>query len=350
LELESLTYMSRARVAIALAELTQSSAIRNRSEGITGVLVTAGDLFFQTIEGPPPAIEALLDRLRRDDRHGDLVILHRKAVAVRQYPSWNMEAVNLADHGALAEPLRLLMVALGESHTILARYTQPAVLRMLQAGQDPSVVAPREIERVVLFADLASFSALCDSLPFAVVGQLVNDFFTLSTQEVIAAGGEVAKLIGDSVMAWMPPGGETAAIQAALRIQERLAQVRARAAPGDPHSLLRSGVGIASGVVIEGNMGGALKLDYTLMGPAVNEAARLESLTRDMGRSVLCSKAVAQAAKWPMVSLGERQLRGFRKPSQVFTVESEWAAGPDRAAIEHSVQAYMRTWRPPTLG
>jgi adenylate cyclase len=135
----------------------------------------------------------------------------------------------------------------------------------------------------------------------------------------------VLALIGDAVLAIFPtaPGGEqaacTAAVAAARRAQARRDQVNAtRAQAGQP--LIEFGIGLHVGDVVFGNIGVPERLQFTAIGPTVNEVARLESLTKTLGHRVLASDRVAGAVAIAWQHLGLHELRGARNPRAVFAL------------------------------
>jgi adenylate cyclase len=141
-----------------------------------------------------------------------------------------------------------------------------------------------------------------------------------------AHGGEILKFIGDGVMAYFPaedalflPIVTGAAIAAARRLMSDIeAANEARAAGG--HDPVRFGIGLHVGPVTFGNVGTEDRLDFTVIGPAVNRAARLESLTKELGVPVLASAEFNDVCQVPLKSLGKHTLRGIIEPVEVFTL------------------------------
>jgi len=181
---------------------------------------------------------------------------------------------------------------------------------------------------VILQADLRSFTRLSDTLPGADVIAALNAYFERMVTPVHARGGEVLKFIGDGLLAIFPvrdDGTAAAACAAALdatqeglRAMDRLNADRA--ALGAPE--LEAVVALHFGDVIFGNIGAEDRLDFTVIGPAVNVASRLEKLTRPLDRRVLASgDFAAAAADRPLVSLGFHPIRGLREPLEVFGLQ-----------------------------
>ena len=184
----------------------------------------------------------------------------------------------------------------------------------------------KEINAVLWFSDLRDFTGLNERLGAAELIDLLNNYLQLVGDALKAYGGEILKFIGDGVMAYFPaddalflPYVTNNAIAAAKRlIADVEAANEARAAGGaDP---LRFGVGLHVGPVTFGNIGTEDRLDFTVIGPAVNRASRLEGLTKQLGVPVLASSEFNLASTVPMKSLGQHTLRGVPEPVEVFTL------------------------------
>ncbi len=182
------------------------------------------------------------------------------------------------------------------------------------------------LHAVIWYCDLRGYSRLSESLPLPEVIALLNDFFDAMAKPVTRHGGEILKFIGDAMLAIFPCADEApemcqscdAAISAA---EEALAGVAAlnetrRAEGKDP---IACGVAIHGGDVMYGNIGAADRLDFTVIGPAVNVVTRLEQLCAELDRPIVVSKSVAQASRRRFHSLGGHALRGINLPQDVFT-------------------------------
>lgn len=183
-----------------------------------------------------------------------------------------------------------------------------------------------EINAVLWFSDLRDFTGLNERMAAADLLELLNNYLQLVGDALKASGGEILKFIGDGVMAYFPaedalflPMVTNNAIAAARRLIEDIeAANEARAAGG--HDPVRFGVGLHVGPVTFGNIGTEDRLDFTVIGPAVNRAARLEGLTKELGVPVLASAEFNAASTVPMKSLGRHALRGVAEPVEVFTL------------------------------
>ena len=139
--LKRLKYVSRFAAEMTKAEieeLASKAAVKNAELEITGVLVTAGKLFFQILEGPAENVDALYETIRGDTRHTDVLLLSvEESVASRIYPDWSMRAFALdSTEEARLEPLRAVLETI-----VAARYQQETLVGVLQRGVWNAMVA-----------------------------------------------------------------------------------------------------------------------------------------------------------------------------------------------------------------
>jgi len=181
------------------------------------------------------------------------------------------------------------------------------------------------IKAAILFADIRGFTELSENLPGDEVIQLLNSYFECVIQPVEGHGGQVLKLIGDGVLAIFPlrRGGAKpacmAAIAAAMAAFADLAEVnRVRAAAGA--RTIRIGITLHVGRVIYGNIGASSRLDFTVIGRAVNLVSRLQRLCRRFGKAMLFSAEFFRLSGIPALSLGRHELQGVGKPQEVFAL------------------------------
>jgi adenylate cyclase len=183
--------------------------------------------------------------------------------------------------------------------------------------------AVENIEAVILYADLRGFTALSEALDRDTVLALLNDWFEILTKAVSAEGGEVLKFIGDGLLAIFPVEAATMrerAKAALVATRAALAAIdnrnREREAAGAP--VMRFALALHLGEVAYGNIGAPDRLDFTVIGAAVNHASRLERLGAELDRQLVMSAAFAAEIGEGLVSLGRHQLRGVREPQEVF--------------------------------
>ncbi len=179
-------------------------------------------------------------------------------------------------------------------------------------------------------SDLRDSTCLSETLPRERLLALLNAYFELVAAAVSAHGGEVLRFIGDAMLAIFPADrGDTdaacaAALQAAVDALESLADLNARRElAGEPP--IRFGVGLHVGEVIYGNVGAPDRLDFTVIGPAVNRTARLENLTKELGVPLLLSADFVRRIDRPVCACGFHTMNGIEEPQAVFTLaEAPW--------------------------
>lgn len=184
------------------------------------------------------------------------------------------------------------------------------------------------INAVLWYCDLRNFTELSETLPIDEVIGLLNDYFETMAAPVKAAGGEILKFIGDAMLAIFPLAGLTAdgrcgaCIDALNVASEALAGMTAlnarRREAGKPP--LRCGIALARGDVMYGNIGALERLDFTVIGPAVNLATRLEDLTRECDPPIIFDRQVAANAARPVRELGRFKLKGIAEEQPAFTL------------------------------
>jgi adenylate cyclase len=169
------------------------------------------------------------------------------------------------------------------------------------------------LRAVIMATDLRNFTSISDRLPGEQVIGILDDYFEVVASSVHAHGGNVLKFLGDGVLAVF--GADGAQDQVAARAALSAA---GEVVAGLAERKLRAGIGLHIGTAMYGNVGSADRLDFTVIGPAVNLAFRLESLTKELGFSALASRAFVDAAGIPLLSLGSHPIRGFRGLEEVF--------------------------------
>ena len=209
------------------------------------------------------------------------------------------------------------------SANLLDTYLGPQAGRRILAGQIRRAEGER-LRAVIMMTDLRGFTALSDRLPGDEVIELLDDYFDAVATPIEERRGEILKFIGDGMLAIFPAEDDddfslssVHALEAATEGLARLDavnQMRRRVGRTE----LRIGIGLHLGEVIYGNVGSASRLDFTVIGPAVNLASRIEDLTKRLGGPMLFSSAFARICPRPLVSLGLQPVRGLSKPEEVF--------------------------------
>ncbi len=186
----------------------------------------------------------------------------------------------------------------------------------------------RSVEAALLYADLRDFTRFADTMPAGDLIGLLDECFECMVRPVTRRRGEVLKFLGDGLLAIFPTAlrgpDETCALaltaaSEALYMMDMLAEKRAatnKATPG-------LDIALHVGTVQYGNVGADARLDFTVIGPAVNVSARIELLCKELGWNLLVSQAFAAAAERSrehLVSLGRHRLRGVREETELFTL------------------------------
>ena len=183
------------------------------------------------------------------------------------------------------------------------------------------------IDAVIWFSDLRQSTPLAEQLGQDEFLALLNDYFEATAGPVLAHGGEVLRFIGDASLAVFPLGEDALpsevcerAMAAAKEVRER-AQVTNAARRSRGATPFEYGVGLHRGQVLYGNIGTPERLEFSVVGAAANESARIEALTKDMGTDIVLSETVARHIDpRELRSLGKQQLRGVAREIEVYAL------------------------------
>lgn len=267
--------------------------------------------------GPVVAIAAgsILDPMR------DLIAATRR-VAQGDFSSRVPELTN-DEFGDLARSFNRMQQGLRERealHAAVGSYIDPAIAERVMA--EGSHIAGEAAAVTVMFVDIVGFTALAEGAEPAAVVSRLNDFFDVVIPAIERNGGHANKLLGDGLMAvfGVPRPLLDHSDRAFAAADEIASAIRDRY-----RGELRVGIGLNSGTVVVGSMGGGGKLDYTIIGDVVNVAARVEAQTRQTGDAILLTKATHSSftrGGREFESRGTVALRGRRTGVELYAPSS----------------------------
>jgi adenylate cyclase len=238
--------------------------------------------------------------------------------------------------------LRDLIPALGLAIKSGAQVEIARTLGRVYLGRDASEQVLRgrisrgvteRINAVLWFSDLRGSTAISESIGPDEIIPFLNDYAQAAIDAVHDEGGDVLKLIGDGVLAMFTHEDMTAARRAALRAEHRfrrnmISLNARRSADGRPTT--SAYVGLHVGEVFYGNIGSEDRLDFTVVGPAVNEVSRIASMCRSVDRELLASSdfraGLNTQGRGFLVSTGRFALRGIGRAQDLFTLDPDIAA------------------------
>lgn len=313
------------------------------------LLTTGGDSLRLRLRPDEPVPYWRIDEMQAEGCTDYLALIHRFAgdgvIGEMEcvYSHWVTQAPDGFPEAALAALHRLVpSLALALKCASLARIAGTLVEVYLGRDAGRRVLSGRisrgvtdRIDAVLWFSDLRGFTTIADAAPPDEVIPLLNDYAEAVISAIHEAGGDVLKLIGDGTLAIFNAADPAEACRCALRaeagLRRRLGELNARrAAEGRPTTWVYLGLHI--GDVFYGNIGSEDRLDFTVVGPAVNEVSRIASMCRSVDRSVVMSSDFAAAApedeRATFVSVGRYALRGVGRAQELFTLDPSLAPSP----------------------
>lgn len=188
-----------------------------------------------------------------------------------------------------------------------------------------TIGSSQTIDAIILFCDMRNFTSLSERLERGPLLELLNDYFACIVAPLRKAGGEVLKYLGDGMLAIFNLEREedeeaacAKAMIAALESVDLIEKKNAERVEGGKVPFA-AGIALHRGEVLYGNVGAEDRLDFTVIGPAVNRASRIESLCPIIGKPILTSRAFARACPVRLLSVGKHKLRGVPRPQEIFT-------------------------------
>jgi adenylate cyclase len=251
------------------------------------------------------------------------------------YSSWGTRAPEGFNDGQIATLKHIVpYLALAIKSVSLARITRTLMETYLGRDAGQRVLSGRivrgvaeRIDAVVWFSDLRGFTRIADAAPEQVI-PLLNEYSDVIISAIHEHGGDVLKLIGDGTLAIFTAENRmhacNAALSAAIAARQGVAELKKRRTAEDK-PVTDVYLGLHVGKVCYGNVGSRERLDFTVLGPAVNEASRIAAMCRSIDQPVLMSAAFANVGdiKRRLVSVGRYALRGVAHPQELFTFDPD---------------------------
>jgi adenylate cyclase len=207
------------------------------------------------------------------------------------------------------------------ARTLLETYVGSHASELILAGATRRGTGTT-VRAAIMICDLRDFTRISDNWPRDDVIDLLNGYFDAMSDPIARHGGEILKFIGDGLLAIFPLDQPQACANLLRAVTEGR---QAMAALNDKNAELgwaplNYGIGVHVGDVMYGNIGSRSRLDFTVIGPAVNMASRLEALTKQLHKPVLLSGAFADLVKgeFGLESVGKHTVRGFNDPIELF--------------------------------
>ncbi|HQS15405.1 adenylate/guanylate cyclase domain-containing protein [Reyranella sp.] len=281
----------------------------------------------------------------KDLGHTDyIVFIHRFAGDTKigdmdgVYSAWSTRhSEGFSDANIMALRRLVPALALAIKSAALARIADTLVQvylgrdagRRVLEGSIQRGVADR-VEAALWFSDLRSYTAITDTAKPSDIIPLLNDYAEAVITSIHEAGGDVLKLIGDGTLAVFRTDDPAEACRCALRAEEnlrtRMTELNERRLAAE-QPVTTAYIGLHIGEVFYGNIGSFDRLDFTVVGPAVNETSRIASMCRSVDRPVLVSSTFAEALtaeeRARLVSVGRFALRGVGRAQDLFTIDPE---------------------------
>lgn len=182
------------------------------------------------------------------------------------------------------------------------------------------------VRAAIMICDLRDFTKISDNWPRDDVIDLLNDYFDAMSDPITRHGGEILKFIGDGLLAIFPlhePNACANLLRAVTEAKGAMVALNERNSTTG-RAPLNYGIGVHVGDVMYGNIGSTSRLDFTVIGPAVNMASRLEALTKQLGKPVLLSRDFAELVdrEFELERVGQHAVRGFSDPIELFAFQS----------------------------
>jgi adenylate cyclase len=232
----------------------------------------------------------------------------------------------------------------------MGKYMTQTVMDHLMSGKVQ--LGGASIPVTILFTDIRSFTTISEKMDAQALVGLLNEYFTEMVGIVMEESGVVDKYIGDAIMAVfgapVPKKDDAVnAVRAAVRMRKALAHLNDRLKERGLQTL-RTGIGIHTGEVVAGNIGSEKRMEYTVIGDAVNLASRLESNTKELGVNVLISEDTYQLVKGAIDARPVKEITVKGRHQPVMTYEVLGIKGDEPLVVSDSSKL-ARSKAPPAV-
>ncbi len=227
---------------------------------------------------------------------------------------------------AIADRVGVEQLNMQQARTMLSRYLPGGIVREMLKDPMVAQLGAKRAEVTILFSDIRGFTTISEKLPPEEVVAMLNEYLTVMTEVIFRHEGTIDKFEGDAILAFF--GAPQAhdddpqrAVRTAVEMRDELAGLQDRWRSSTQEDL-KIGIGINTGAVMVGNIGSQRRMDYTIIGDAVNLASRLQDLTKDMGAPILISASVRESLddSVKVRPLGETPIRGREQMVDLYEV------------------------------
>ena len=325
LGMKRLTYVSKLNAVLdeeEIIDIGRISSANNKKIDVTGVLISVRDYFFQVLEGEEAIVDALVEKISRDPRHNEITILSAETgCEERLFTDWGMKTVTLNESNDLMLlAIGMMLQNIAQSYNTVGRYTQPVLLKYLMEGINPLTIPIKSSEKIVVSGSMTDFTALAKQFPLEDVVNALNSYLEICSTSFIEYGGQVAKYSSGCIVAHFLPDQADMAIAASLDAFKKFKALKQNSAI---YNEITCGFGLTSAEMIEGNIGSSIKMDYTVLGHAVEQAVNLGVLARELYKPIVVSESLKVVAdkSWVFESMGEFSFKDLNAPTQVYGIE-----------------------------
>eukprot|EP00667_Euglena_gracilis_P003250 EG_transcript_3256 len=301
-----------------LADLEEKRQDLNFRLGVGGFLLYSAPYFFEVLEGFSEVIGPVFEVIRRDSLRDRCIVLGDVHCTERLYADWRMRVVDAAELPVTVD--NVLRQTAG-AFLSMWRYLPRSAADLLLQGKDPRQHPPRSQEVVVSFVRIVEFDSI-QAQPKLVrhLADILEVFVGTCIRHTTETGGEFAKFVNGVVMLFWPGQHALQAYKGLCAILDSFAHLRRQQPPTSALSLCYVRAGVHHGRALLCNAG-LRKADFTLLGDAVNVAARLCSKAVQLNAGLLLSSAMRHAigaAGQQLVFMGPQHLKGRREPLECY--------------------------------